>query len=154
MMAIKDDKIGFVNIYLWWFEPFKTFYCMRHKFVLSIVIIFLIFSGLIYFLFTKNVAYDMPSLLIANLILACVSLLSFNIIKRGIDSNNANAFVRAKMTGTMIKFFVCIAILLIYVFLNNRQVHKPSLFLFLGMYAVYSAIESVPLSKMARKKDE
>lgn len=154
MIAIKDNKIGFVNIYLWWVEPFKSISCMRHKFVLSIVIVFLIFSGLIYFLFTKNVAYDLPSLLIANLILACVSLLSFNIIKRGIASNNANAFVRAKMTGTMLKFFVCIAILLIYIFLNNRQVHKPSLFLFLGMYAVYSAIESVPLSKMARKREE
>jgi Ca2+/Na+ antiporter len=80
-----------------------------------------------------------------------VSLLSFNIIKRGIKSGNPNAFVRSKMTGTLLKFFICVAILLIYVFLNDRQIHKPSLFLFLGMYAVYSAIEAVPLSKMARK---
>jgi len=127
---------------------------MQHKFVLSIVIVCLIFSGLIYYLFTQNPAYDLPTLLIANLLLAVVSLLSFNIIKRGIDSGNANAFVRGKMTGTLIKFFVCVSAMLIYVFLNNRQVHKPSLFLFLGMYVVYNAIEAVPLSKMARKKDE
>lgn len=127
---------------------------MQHKFVLSIVIVCLILSGLIYYLFTQNPAYDLPTLLIANLLLAVVSLLSFNIIKRGIDSGNANAFVRGKMTGTLIKFFVCVSAMLIYVFLNNRQVHKPSLFLFLGMYVVYNAIEAVPLSKMARKKDE
>jgi hypothetical protein len=127
---------------------------MQHKFVLSIVIVCLILSGLIYFLFTQSPAYDVVSLLIANIILAMVSLLSFSMIKRGISSGNANAFVRAKMSGTMIKFFVCIAIVLIYIFLNHRQVHKPSLFLFLGMYAVYSAIEAVPLSKMARKKEE
>ncbi|KAA5533146.1 hypothetical protein F0919_11390 [Taibaiella lutea] len=127
---------------------------MQHKFVLSIVIVCLILSGLIYYLFTQNPAYDFPTLIIANLLLAVVSLLSFNIIKRGIESGNANAFVRGKMTGTLIKFFVCISALLIYVFLNNRQVHKPSLFLFLGMYVVYNAIEAVPLSKMARKKDE
>ena len=127
---------------------------MQHKFVLSTVIVFLILSGLIYFLFTQNPQYDLPSLLIANALLAGVSLLSFNIIKRGIDSGNSRAFVNGKMTGTLIKFFVCISALLIYVFSHNRQIHKPSLFLFLGMYLVYNAIEAVPLSKMARKKDE
>lgn len=126
---------------------------MQHKFVITIIIVFLILCGLIYYMDIQNPAYDLASLLIGNAMLATVSLLSFNIIKRGIRSNDGNAFVRAKMTGTMIKFFVCIAILLIYIFVNNRQVHKPSLFLFLGMYIVYSAIEAVPLSKLAKKKD-
>lgn len=127
---------------------------MKHKFVLSIVIVCFILSGLIYFLYSKNAAYDFPSLIIGNVVLAMVSLLSFKIISNGIKSGNATAFVNSKMTGTLIKFFVCISILLIYIFMNNRQVHKPSLFLFLGMYAVYSAIEAVPLSKMARQKEE
>jgi len=126
---------------------------MRHKFVLSIVIVFLIFSGLVYYLFTKNAAYDFPTLLIANLILASVVLLSFNIIQRGIKSDNARTLVTAKMTGTLIKFFVCIAILMIYVFAHDRQIHKPSLFIFLGMYIVYNGIEAVTLSQLARKKE-
>jgi len=126
---------------------------MQHKFVITVIAVCLILSGLIYYLYSQNPAYDFASLLIGNIILALVSLLSFNIIKRGIRSGNSNAFVRSKMTGTMLKFFICIAILLIYIFVNDRQVHKPSLFLFLGMYVVYSAIEAVPLSKMARKKD-
>jgi hypothetical protein len=126
---------------------------MQHKFVITVITVCLILSGLIYYLYSQNPAYDFSSLIIGDVILAMVSLLSFNIIKRGIRSGNPNAFVRAKMTGTMLKFFICIAILLIYIFVNNRQVHKPSLFLFLGMYVVYSAIEAVPLSKMARKND-
>jgi len=126
---------------------------MQHKFVLSIVIVFLALSGIIYYMSIQSPQYDLASLLIGNAMLAMVSLLSFNIIKRGINSNDANAFVRGKMTGTMIKFFVCIAILLIYIFVNDRKVDKPSIFFFLGMYVVYSAIEAVPLSKMARKKD-
>jgi|SRR5690606_22989183 Ca2+/Na+ antiporter len=124
---------------------------MYHKFVISVVVVFLALSGLIYYLSTQQPAYALGPLLIGNAMLALVSLLSFNIIKRGIKSGNPNAFVRSKMTGTLLKFFICVAILLIYVFLNDRQIHKPSLFLFLGMYAVYSAIEAVPLSKMARK---
>jgi Ca2+/Na+ antiporter len=113
----------------------------------------LILSGVIYYLYTQNPAYDMPSLIIGNITLAMVSLLSFNIIKRGIRSGNANAFVRAKMTGTLLKFFICIAILLIYIFVNDRKVDKATIFIFLGMYAIYAAIEAVPLSKLARKKD-
>jgi hypothetical protein len=126
---------------------------MQHKFVITVITVCLILSGLIYYLYAQNPAYDFAPLIIGNVILALVSLLSFNIIKRGIRSGNANAFVRSKMTGTMLKFFICIAIVLIYIFVNNRTVHKPSLFLFLGMYLVYSAIEAVPLSKMARKND-
>lgn len=126
---------------------------MQHKFVLTIIMVCLILSGLIYYLYTQDPAYDMPSLLIGNVSLALVSLLSFNIIKRGIKTGDANAFVRSKMTGTLLKFFICIAILMIYIFVNDRKVDKPTLFLFLGMYVIYSAIEAVPLSKMARKKD-
>lgn len=126
---------------------------MQHKFVITVITVCLILSGIIYYLHTQNPKYDMPSLLIGNVALALVSLLSFNIIKRGIKSGNPNAFVRAKMTGTLLKFFICIAILLIYIFVNDRKIDKPSLFLFLGMYVVYSAIEAVPLSKMARKNE-
>jgi hypothetical protein len=126
---------------------------MQHKFVLTIIMVCLILSGVIYYLYTQNPAYDMPSLIIGNITLAMVSLLSFNIIKRGIRSGNANAFVRAKMTGTLLKFFICIAILLIYIFVNDRKVDKATIFIFLGMYAIYAAIEAVPLSKLARKKD-
>lgn len=125
---------------------------MQHKFVISVILVCLILSGLVYYLYSQNPAYDFTSLLIGNVTLALVSLLSFNIIKRGIRADNPNAFVRSKMTGTMLKFFICIAILLIYIFVKDRVVHKPSLFLFLGMYAVYSAIEAVPLSRMAKKK--
>lgn len=126
---------------------------MQHKFGLIIVMVCLILSGLIYYVYTQNASYDMPSLIIGNISLALVSLLSFNIIKRGIRSGDANAFVRSKMTGTLLKFFICIAILMIYIFAHDRKVDKPTLFIFLGMYVVYSAIEAIPLSKMARKKD-
>ncbi|WP_118974616.1 hypothetical protein [Taibaiella koreensis] len=125
---------------------------MQHKFVITVIVVCLILSGLIYYLHEQNPAYDIASLTIGNVTLAMVSLLSFNIIKRGIRADNPNSFVRAKMTGTMLKFFICIAILLIYIFVKDRVVHKPSLFLFLGMYVVYSAIEAVPLSQLAKKK--
>ncbi len=125
---------------------------MQRNFFLSLIVVFLLSAGLIYFLSMQNPALDLVFLIIGDALLALISLVSFVVIKKGIDSENANAFVRAKMTGTLIKFFLCITILLIYIFVNDRQVHKPSLFLFLGLYVVYSAIEAVPLSRMAREK--
>jgi hypothetical protein len=124
---------------------------MQRSFVLSIIIVALLLAGLIYYLHALEMGFSIMPLMVGNIILAGVSLLSFFIISKGIHSDNANAFVRAKMTGTLLKFFVCIAALLVYIFVNERAIHKPSLFLFIGMYVVYSAIEAVPLSRLAKK---
>jgi len=131
---------------------------MQHKFALSIVMICLILSGIVYYLFSQYpLQFELPSLLIGNVALAIVSLLSFNIIKRGIQSGNANVLVRAKMTGTLLRFFICIGILMIYIFVKKRDVSnpvvKPTIFVFLGMYLIYAAIEAVTLSRLARKKE-
>jgi|SRR5690606_31656410 len=125
---------------------------MRSAFLLTLLLLFVLCSGIIYYLDTLQVGFDFPALMVGNVLLAGISLLSVALVKRGVSSNNPNTFVRAKMSATMVKFFVCIIALLAYVFLNNRQLpHKPSLFLFVGMYLIYAIIESAHLSKIARK---
>lgn len=125
---------------------------MRPAFLLTLFLVFLLSAGIIYYLDTRHIGFDFLALMIGNVLLAVISLLSALLVLQGIKSNNPNAFVRAKMTGTMIKFFACILALLVYVFLNDRSLpHKPSLFLFIGMYIIYAIIESAYLSKVARK---
>jgi len=124
---------------------------MRRSFFLSVLIAVIVLAGLIYFLHQQNQAFDFWALLIGDVLLAAVSVVSFSIISRGLAHENPNALIRAKYTGALLKFFVCIGLLLIYVFINGRVVYKPSIFLFLGMYIVYSALEAVPLSKLAKK---
>lgn len=125
---------------------------MFQKFIVSTVIVCVLLATLVYYLYSQTPAYAIVALTTGNIVLAIISISSFAIVQNGIKSNNPQAFVRAKMSATMLKFFLCIAMLLAYIFANNRQVHKPSLFLFIGMYAVYSVLEAVPLSKMARQK--
>lgn len=125
---------------------------MFQRFFISIIIVCALLCGLVYYLHNQTPAYDLIALIAGNIALAAISVISFTIINNGIKSDKAQAFVRAKMSATMLKFFMCIGLLLAYIFINNRQVHKPSLFLFIGMYVVYSAIEAVPLSKLARQK--
>jgi hypothetical protein len=128
---------------------------MKQKFIASIVIVALLLAVLIIFLHNQNPLYSLVPLIIGDIALALVSIISFTVIEKGINSGDGNAFVRAKMSAAMIKFFICIALLLSYIFINkmnNALVHKPSLFLFIGMYAVFSALEAIPLSSIAKKK--
>jgi len=124
---------------------------MKRSFTISIVVAALLLGGLVYFLHDQNPAFDRLSLWIGDAALALISLFSFWTISKGLKSENNNVFIRAKYTGTLVKFFACIGLLLLYIFLHHKKVHKPSLFLFLGMYIVYAALEAVPLSRLAKK---
>jgi hypothetical protein len=125
---------------------------MGRSFYLSIFITALVLTGLAYFLHFQNPAFQFWPLFIGNLLLASISIFSFSIIRKGLKSENPNALIRAKYTGTLIKFFIGIGALLSYFLIHGRHVYKPTIYLFLGMYIVYSALEAVPLSKLAKHK--
>lgn len=125
---------------------------MGRSFYLSILTAAIVLTGLAYFLHVQNPAFHFWPLFIGNVLLAAISVLSFTIIRKGLKSENPNALIRAKYTGTLIKFFVGIGALLIYFFIHGRNVYKPAIYLFLGMYIVYSALEALPLSKLAKHK--
>jgi Kef-type K+ transport system membrane component KefB len=125
---------------------------MKRSFIVSIVVAAVLLGGLAYFLHYQNPDFDLWGLLIGNVALALISIFSFYTISKGLRSENNNVFMRAKYTGTLVKFFSCLALLLLYIFLHHQKVHKPSIFLFLGMYVVYSALEAVPLSRLAKKQ--
>lgn len=122
----------------------------QRSFIISILLTAAILAGLVFYLYNNNHNYDVTSLIIGDIALAAISIFSFVTIVKGLKSENPNALIRAKYTGTLVKFFLCIALLIAYIFINHKVVHKPSLFLFLGMYIVYSALEAIPLSRLAK----
>lgn len=122
------------------------------SFIISISIAVVALAALIYFLHSKDAKYDLISLLVGDVFLALISIFSFFIITKSLKNENPNAFIRAKYTGTLVKFFASIGLLVFYIFLNDRVVHKPTLFLFLGMFVVFSALEALPLARIAKSK--
>jgi hypothetical protein len=52
----------------------------------------------------------------------------------------------------MFKMFICIIVVLIYVFLFRSKINKPGLFTAMGMYVVYTVVEVSALMKVARTK--
>ncbi len=122
------------------------------SFFLLMTAAFLLITGIAYWLFRQGQVPDFNLLLTGNIILALVTVTNFFIITRAAKSDNPSVLVRAKTAGAMLKFFVAVGALLLYIFVNNRIINKPTIFIFLGIYLVYTVIETVKLSRIVKGK--
>ena len=83
---------------------------------------------------------------------ALVSLVSYGFASKSINDPNPNKFVRVVMSMTMIKFFVCLIGAGAMIFTLKKELNKPDLYLLMGVYLVYSIMESIFLSQLARQR--
>ena len=67
-----------------------------------------------------------------------------------VNDANPNKFVRTVMASTMIKFFVGILGVGTMLLILKKTLHKPDLFLLMGIYLIYTITEAVFLAKIAR----
>jgi hypothetical protein len=96
--------------------------------------------------FTRNI------ILYGTLVVAAISFLSYFISARSVNSDNPNKFVRGVMGGTFLKFFLCIVAVGILLFLLQKKLHKPDLFLLMFVYLVYTVVETGLLFTLSRKQ--
>jgi hypothetical protein len=122
---------------------------MTNKFVLTIIIVFIILSAVFYGMNITMPQYRFSLLMTGNVVMAILSLLTYFIVKKTMNQK-PEAFVRGVYGATFLKLMVCMASILVYVMMNRSNVHKPSLFILFGIYAVYTTVESWLLSKLAR----
>jgi hypothetical protein len=120
-----------------------------------VIALFIVINILI-LIFKKSLTgygFDIPFLLIANALLFLLSLFGFYIQNKGVRSANVNAFVRGLYSSLLLKMFVIIAAICIYIFLIASHVNKPSLFTSMAIYLIYTSIEVIQLMKLARNKN-
>lgn len=91
-------------------------------------------------------------LVIGNLLLAILSLASFMILSRSLQSTNPNSFVRSMYISFIIKFFVIALAAFIYIMMQKKTVNKPSLIGCMVLYILYTFIEVSVLTKMLKQK--
>lgn len=96
--------------------------------------------------FTRNI------ILYGTLVVAAISFLSYLISARSVNSKNPNKFVRGVMGGTFLKFFLCIVAVGVLLFLLQKKLHKPDLFLLMFVYLVYTVVETGLLFTLSRKQ--
>lgn len=124
---------------------------MKQRFITSIIAAFVLLSAVFFYMKSALPQYRFNVMMGANIIMAVLSLTSFFLVTRELK-NRPQAFVRGVYSGTFLKLLVCMASVLLYVLLNKSDIHKPTLFILFGIYAVYSIIETTLLSKIARVK--
>lgn len=121
------------------------------QFVITLIIALLLLTGVAFYLNSIDPAYDVTTLILANALLAVVTFISFNMIYQGIKRQHGESMYRAKISSTMLKFFVIIGAVLIYVVTREKgTLHRPTIFSFGGAYIVYMTLETVFLSRIAR----
>ncbi len=91
-------------------------------------------------------------LMIGNLVLALVSVLSSRSSIKSLQSTNHNAFIRAVYGATLSKLMICIIGILAYVLAYKPNISKPTVFILLGTYLIYTLFEAVSMSKLVRQK--
>lgn len=127
---------------------------MKKRFIIAVITAFLLIGGGLFALKTSAPDYSFELLSIGNLVLFALSLISFILVTRQ-DQHHASSFIRGVYASTFLKLMICMVAIVTYIALNKDNIHKPSIFVLFGIYAVYSIIETMSLSKIARqpKKD-
>ena len=123
------------------------------KFIPVIVLFVLInLPVLLFKTFLAESGFEISFLLIANALLFVLTLFGFFIQSKTVSSSNVNAFIRGIYSSLLLKMFVIVAAIFIYIYVTGGKINKPSLFTSMVFYLLYTAVEVVQLMKLARKK--
>ncbi|ANH81301.1 hypothetical protein A8C56_10185 [Niabella ginsenosidivorans] len=105
-----------------------------------------------FFLFGKDALrennVDNTVVLIGNLLLFLISLLNIYRSASAINNPNPQVFVRVFYSGFVIRLFACGAAAFVYIYTQQGKINKPALFICLGIYIIYSLIETTTLKKI------
>lgn len=116
--------------------------------------LFLALNGFFIFAGSWLTKYGMnQDLLIGgNVILFLVSLISLYFLVTGFLHKNVQVFFRSVYGSLMIKMFVCAAAVIIYALLHRATLNKPSLYICMALYFVYSFIEVKQIFRLLKQK--
>lgn len=123
---------------------------------LPLIVVCIVVMILIMIFKNKLVSYGfhIGFLTVANVTIFLLSYFSFFIQLRGVRSKSAHAFVRGLYTSLMLKMFVIIGALFIYIYAFGGVVDMPGIFTAMMLYLIYTFIEVKHLMKIARKKSD
>ena len=122
---------------------------MKNTFLIVIISIFVFVSGTLFALQSAMPEYRFTALETGNCVMMLLSLTAYFMVNNQLKKN-ASAFVRGVSGASFLKLMVCLIAMTIYIVVNRTHIHKPSVFVLMGIYAIYAAAETMLLSKMAR----
>ena len=97
---------------------------------------------------------DRDLLIAGNLILFAASFISFLLLKKGLKAANTITFMKSFYGSFVLKFFLIAIIAFAYIFVNKAHINKPSLYICVGLYVIYTIIEVSSLQRLLRKPND
>lgn len=92
-------------------------------------------------------------LLFGNLALATISGITYNMSRKGVQSDNNSIFM-LRVYGSMIsRMMLCLAGITIYAVANRANTSRITIFILMFFYIVYAVCENLSLQKITRKKN-
>jgi hypothetical protein len=122
---------------------------MKKNFIIVILALFCALSAVFYLLHQSAPQFSFPLLMGGNIVMAVLTILTHIIVTKQVSAR-PQAFVRGVYSATFLKLLVCIFGILGYVLINKPNIHKPSLFVLFGIYIIYTTVETLTLSKLAK----
>jgi hypothetical protein len=123
---------------------------MKKNFLLVNIAVFLFLIAVFYGVKRYAPDYNFVLLMSGNMLMFILSLASHAIINTNIKGR-PEAFVRGVYMSTFLKIMVCMAAVLLYVFINREHLHKPSIIALMGVYIIYSIVDTTYSSRVARQ---
>lgn len=123
---------------------------MKNRFYITVIALHTVILLALIALRQSRPEFDPWLLFGGNAVLALLSIISYALVQKQMH-DRAQAFVRGVSSGMFLRLFVVGGGLVVYVFLNKDHIHKPSLFVLMGLYVVYTAIETIVLQQLARR---
>lgn len=109
-------------------------------------ILLMIFRG-----WLQDMNVDVFFIMIANVLVFLLTWAGFRIVSSRASASNVHAFMRGVFTSFLLKMFVIVTALFIFISLY-KEVNKAAILISMGLYLVYSAVEVFQLMKMVRNQ--
>lgn len=126
----------------------------KNRFYRIAVIMFILLNAL--FLTTKarleNWNFDQEVLILGNLFLFLVTIGSFVMHTKAMEAKSTPAFLRFVYLAMFGKLMLCAIGAMIYIFMMKQNVNKPSLFLCMFLYILYTFVEIKNLMKLNEER--
>lgn len=90
----------------------------------------------------------------ANFVLFVLSIAGLFIQSKGALSTNMSAFLRGIYTSLLMKMFLIVGAILIYITMMGGEVNKGAIFISMALYFVFTAIEVKQIMKIVRRKTD
>ncbi len=110
----------------------------------------MVFAG-VYGLSVINPQLSLSVMGYTNIFMFALAMGSFVSSVPKLKSGTPGGFIRTAMAMSFVRLMLCMIAALGYIVMNRDHFYKPMIFVMFGIYGVYTAADTIVMSRLARK---